>query len=269
MFADDCVLYSEVKSRNDQIALNNNLNKIYKWCNDWQMTLNENKCVCMTISRKKLPLDFNYELSGHKLNKVTTFKYLGVIFSSELKWDPHIDYIIKRANSKLWFLKRTLPGAPPSTKLLAYKTLIRPILEYASVVWDPFTQKNINKLEMIQRKALRFIFNKFGRKNSPSKLMLQTDLTSLASRRKIARLKMLYLIVNGTIRIPQDKYIAFSQRTNTRFTHPKTIIECHSRVDAFKYSFFPRTVSDWNKLPRDIVNCDCVSSFLEQLLSTV
>ena len=126
-------------------------------------------------------------------------------------------------------------------------------------------KKNVDKLEMVQRRALRFVFNKFGRNHSPSKLMCQTDLIQLQTRRKIARLKTLFQIINHSIKIPHDKYVTFATRTNTRFTHSKTIIEHRSRIDSFKYSFFPRTTSEWNKLPKHVVDCDNVSLFLSQL----
>ena len=83
-------------------------------------------------------------------------KYLGVNFQVNMKWNHHVDVSAKLANSVSSFLQRNIRDCPLRTKVLCYKTLVLPVLEYAAVVWDPFTQKNITRLEMIQRRFACF-----------------------------------------------------------------------------------------------------------------
>lgn len=87
----------------------------------------------------------------------------------------------------------------PEIKLLAYKTFILPILEYASVVWNSYTQININKLESVQRKAIGFVYNSYSWHTSPSALLRSAQLESLQLRRYWDRLKFMYLLYHDKL----------------------------------------------------------------------
>ena len=106
---------------------------------------------------------YNYSLNNDVLSTSTDskYKYLGIIISSDLKWNTHIDNILNKANQILGFIKRHLSKCDKTMKLLAYKTLVRPILEYSSSVWDPEYVYQIDKLERIQRRAARFILTRY------------------------------------------------------------------------------------------------------------
>lgn len=188
LFADDCVICHRIDNPNDQMQLNEALKHIEKWCETWQMKINPTKTVLMRITRKRSPVHFNYCLNGNFLSEVKTYKYLGVILPSDLRWNEHISYIKKKAVSKLGYLRRTLRQAPQDVKLLAYKTLVRRIMEYASIVWDPHTKENIAHLESIQRKSVRFIYNVYSWHTSASALVKKAELESLEFRRHIDRL---------------------------------------------------------------------------------
>jgi hypothetical protein len=82
-------------------------------------------------------------LHGHTLNHVTKAKYLGVTICSDLKWESYINNITKKASNTLGFLKRNLNITSVSMKEQAYKSLVRPPLEYACSVWDPYLQQDI------------------------------------------------------------------------------------------------------------------------------
>jgi hypothetical protein len=84
-------------------------------------------------------------------------KYLGVHIHKNMRWNHHIDQVAKKANNTLAFLRRNLHHCTRSTKSQYYLTLVRPIAEYASTIWDPHTKENINKIEMIQRRAARMV----------------------------------------------------------------------------------------------------------------
>ena len=81
--------------------------------------------------------------------------YLGVTIEQKLSWNEHIGNVVKKANSSAAFLRRNLQVPQAHIKANAYKTLVRPQVEYASIVWDPFTQATIVKIEMVQRRAAR------------------------------------------------------------------------------------------------------------------
>ena len=79
----------------------------------------------------------------------TSAKYLGVTITDKVNWSQHIDSIKNKANRTLGFLRRNLKISSISIKEQAYKTLVRPLVEYASPVWDPHHQTDIRKLESV------------------------------------------------------------------------------------------------------------------------
>lgn len=265
LFADDCVLYQEVNDPSDQLLLNDSLSKIQDWCTKWQMNINPKKTVAMTITLKKDPLKFRYNLGNHSLSFVSQYTYLGLVITSDLRWNDHIAYIEKKALRKLGYLRRTLAKATRETKLLAYKTYVIPLLEYASPVWDPHTQANIDKLESIQRKSVRFVFNAYRHDTSPSALLESAKLKTLQWRRYHERMKLFYLIYNDKLAIRKTNYIKPILRRETRSSHPKRIDEllCHTNI--YRYSFFPRAINEWNKLPPEALESVDLKSFLRAL----
>ena len=112
LFAEDCLVYREIKNRQDQIALQKDLNLLENWGSKWGMRFNAAKCNIMRMSRKQTPISTQYELSGQVLEEVKDAKYLGVTVSDDLEWTKRINAITTKANSKLSFLRRNLKGCP-------------------------------------------------------------------------------------------------------------------------------------------------------------
>ena len=93
----------------------------------------------MHITNKRKPVETKYTIHGETLETVESTKYLGVHMQKNLNWNTHVNAIAKKANNTCSFLYRNLRKCPKETKELAYRTLVRPIVEYASPVWDPHT----------------------------------------------------------------------------------------------------------------------------------
>ena len=86
-------------------------------------------------------------------------KLLGVIVSQDLTWNSHVDYILKKANSRLYALRQLKnAGLARDDLFQIYCSLIQPCIEYASPVWSDLTQNLINIIESVQKRALRIIF---------------------------------------------------------------------------------------------------------------
>ena len=117
-------------------------------------------------TRKKI--EFPYTLDDTLLADTPSTSYLGVELSSDLRWNKQVKKTVAKGNQTLGVLKRNLRHCPRSIKDMAYKTILRPKLEYASAVWDPFTEDNICKLEAVQRRAARFVCNSYRQTASVS-----------------------------------------------------------------------------------------------------
>lgn len=97
LFADDCLLYNEIKDSNDQVILSNSLAAISDWCDTWEMKLNEEKNVFMRITNKKHPLAYQYTINQSTVTETDSFKYLGVTINNHLTWSQHIDNVCASA----------------------------------------------------------------------------------------------------------------------------------------------------------------------------
>ena len=198
-------------------------------------------------------------LHGHTLATVSSAKYLGVTIQSNIGWEAHINNICAKGNRMLGFLRRNLKVASRHIKETAYKAIVRPILEYASGVWDPHTTKLIRKLEMIQRRAARFCLNRHHNTSSVDAMLTTLAWPTLQQRRKQARLTMLYKIRNGLVTGTYPQLVESAGRR--RRTHDRTYLRIPCRTDYRKYCFLPRTICDWNSLPHDTVHSLSLGTF--------
>ena len=83
---------------------------------------------------------------------------------------------------------------------------MRPNLEYATAVWDPYRQEQIDSIEAVQRRAARFIKRDYNRTSSVTEMLQSLDLDLLEERRKAHRLNIFYLAVNNSIALPIPNY---------------------------------------------------------------
>jgi myo-inositol-hexaphosphate 3-phosphohydrolase len=132
LFADDSIIYRDIKTQDDCLKLQQDLDSAARWEADWLVAFHPDKCTKLTVSQKKnQPIQLNYILHNHILESVTTAKYLDVTLQSNLKWNLHYDNIISNGNKSLGFLKRNLTVSNTDIKSRAYQALVRPKLEYS------------------------------------------------------------------------------------------------------------------------------------------
>ena len=105
-----------------------------EWKHKWQMQFNADKCEVLRITNKRNPTICNYRVHDQHLQTVKQAKYLGATISSDLSWNQHVDNTVsvKKATNTLNFLRRNIRDCPPRVKEQCYKSLVRPIMEYAS-----------------------------------------------------------------------------------------------------------------------------------------
>jgi len=211
------------------------------------MVFNAKKCHILNISRKRQKTQPHYQLGLEALSVVDSYPYLGVTISHDLCWHQHINNISAKATRTLNFVRHNIYSCSPDAKALAYTALVRPHLEYASAAWDPYTARDISQLDKVQRRAARFAKNNYKWTQSVSQLTLELGWQPLDQRRRNARLTLLYKSIHGSASVPSDHLRQPSR--HTRQCGTDTFIPLSSRTNAYIYSFFPRTVSEWNALP--------------------
>ena len=141
-----------------------------------------------------------------------------------------------KANKTFGFLRRNINISSTKVKEQAYKSLVRPSLEYTCSVWDPYSKEHKTQLEQVQRRAARYVTNRCHNTSSVSNMIGHLNGRSLAYRGTYAR------------------YIRSRMNyTKNRYT-PGTCTLSHTKYNPHVYnsrqqSFFPQTMRNWNSLP--------------------
>ena len=198
LFADDCLLFRQIDSLHDSNRLQEDLSALEKWESDWQMSLHPQKCTTIRVTSKKRSLNTNYQLHGHTLEVVEGGKYLGIHISSDLSWREHVRQTTAKATKSLGFLRRNLHSCPQNVRAQAYITLIRPVLEYASTVWDPNQIQLIQQIELVQRQAARFATGNYYSRDPGcvTNMLNKLQWEPLQHRRAKSKVIMLYKIIH-------------------------------------------------------------------------
>ena len=111
------------------------------------MKFNVAKCHSMSVTRHPpdKQIQFNYSLHQQRFEHVQSAKYLGITITDDLNWGQHISEISSTATKTMCFHRRSLAFAPRHTKEVAYKTLVRPQLEYAAPIWHPYHELRLDR----------------------------------------------------------------------------------------------------------------------------
>ncbi|KAK3090576.1 hypothetical protein FSP39_012808 [Pinctada imbricata] len=262
LFADDCILYRRIDSDQDPSLLQQDLDALQRWEEDWLMQFHPHKCQVLHITHRKSPVKSPYNIHGHQLEEVEAAKYLGISIHQKLTWNNHINQVTDKANNTRAFLQRNIYQCPKEIKVLCYNTLVRPIMEYGGIIWDPSTAHNINRLEMVQRRAARFVMGDYHTTSSVTTMMEQLGWRTLQERRAQAKAVMMFRIVNQLVDIPHT-YLTPARVSvrghSQRFTVP------HTRTTTYRHSFFPDSIRIWNALPQDAISCNTLESFKASL----
>ena len=264
LFADDCLLYRVIKSKADASHLQLDLDYLSQWAQSWQMKFNLNKCTVIRCTRSRSPASHDYTLQGHLLETKTQSSYLGLTFHNTLTWSFHINNIVNRASKILNFLRRNLYKCSQEVKTAAYISLVRPLMEYASIVWDPHQITYINSLERIQRRAARWTTSDYSRLSSVTAILQSLKWPTLELRRKVARLSFFHKIMYNLSPVHLPSYFCTTNKP-TRYCHPLHIIIPFTSTSAYQASFFPRTIKDWNILPESLIEINNNNLFTLEL----
>ena len=201
LFADDTSLsYSSADKHQIELILNEDLQKLSDWANKWLNIFNPPKTEVMLISNVFNDNNFELIMDGTILKIVETHKHLGVHLSSNNKWPKHIDSIIESASKQISYLRKIKYQLSKQTLNTLYCTYIRPLLEYASEVWDGRTQADANRLEQVQLNAARIV-TRLPVFSSLDSLYYETGSKTLLQRRTNKKLTLMLKIVNNETQV--------------------------------------------------------------------
>jgi hypothetical protein len=204
MFADDVLLYREIRGRGDMEAMKRDTEILERWSEKSTLRFNLKKCSHMRFAKNftYTTAPVAYEMYGTNIKFTSKETYLGLVLESNCRWDANTLKTISKANSVVGLLRRNFSRAPETSKLILYKALVRPILDYCCSICEPNTKESARKLEMAQNRACRFIKADYGWRSSTSTMRKELDLEELVVRRKRIRHKFVEKVLDDKIKVP-------------------------------------------------------------------
>ena len=150
-FADDTKLFTKTKEIGDKKKLQDDIDKLVKWSEKWQMLFNIGKCKYLHIGPGNASM--NYEMGWTILSTTVKEKDLGVTMNANMKVSEQCRIAASKGNQVLGMIRRNISYKDKSLIVPLYKAIVRPHLEYCIQAWSPYLRKYIDMLEKIQRRA--------------------------------------------------------------------------------------------------------------------
>ena len=265
LFADDTKLLEEIKSIQDAIRLQQDIDAMEKWSRDWLLRFHPDKCHVLTLGKFwNIQHAHPYSINGSVLEHVDQEKDLGVIIDSELKFEEHIYSKIKKANSIVGLINRSFDFLSPEMLRTLFIAFVRPHLEYAQAVWCPRLIKHINAIENVQRRATRLVR---GYRNHPYEERLKImNLPSLKTRREIGDMVEIYKHLNVYDKSATSQKFVLRNRPQRKHNQELQKNFADDGMRGYQTnSLYYRGIDAWNGLGAKVVNAPSVSKFKEEL----
>ena len=256
LFADDVKLYSRIECEfRSPVSLT--LQKIQQWSNSWQLRINPVKSSLLKLGRFKT--NSVYDINDVRIPEVQSVKDLGLKYDADLKFDDYISNITGRAYQRIGLIFRGFVSRNPDLLTRAFVTYVRPILEYSTCVWSPYTLKDIRKLENVQRYFTRRLFPESS--YSYNERLNILGIKSLECRRLEYDIKMYFKIIHRHTNLDPNKFFLFMDRNGVTRGHNLKIRKHLFHSNRLFNSFCNRAVDCWNSLPDNLVAAGSYGAF--------
>ena len=270
LYADDTKVWREIHSEQDHVILQQDIDYLNNWSLSNKMKFHPGKCKVLSVNSSDstlidvLPfIQFMYELGGSVLDYTSCEKDLGVDMTPNLNFSSQCDRLYSKANQKLGMIRRNCHFVNDNRRRrVLYITLVRSLFESCSIIWRPLTQILLDKLESIQKRAIKWILHEeylsYASYTVYVKKCKEADLLPLVNRFELNELVFFHKVMYGLIAVELPFYLSLYQgNSRLRRTHLDLLsvvssIIPRSSSNPLAKSFFYRTYTLWNQLPLDI-----------------
>ena len=260
IFADDTKVFRALNSPTDSPSLQTDLDKLLAWSKKWQLPFNVSKCKVIHYGPKNS--SSSYFIDGTLVQVDHSEKDLGITFDSDMKFTTHLHSIVSKANSRVGILRRNFTDMKPEVFLPIYKAIIRPLLEYGSVIWNPMLLQDKREIEMVQRRATKLVRSISHLSYSERLKFLKLD--SLCYRRRRGDMIQVYRIIKSIDNIDTSNFFTLNQDQRTR-GHSFKLAKPRANSSLRLNTFSNRVINDWNNLSDLTVNSKSVNVFKTNL----
>ena len=266
-FADDTKLGQRLSNETDRKILQDGINTLVQWATDWGMEFNVGKCKIVHTGKNNPK--HQYFMAGQPLTVSDLEKDVGFTLHASLRPHKMTEVAARTGKSVLRQLMQTFKFRDKKVFIQLYKQYVRPHLEFATPVWSPWTQGDIDLLESVQEKAVKQVVGLKSR--GYLERLKELGLTTLQDRRWRFDLIQTYKIIHGLDKVDCGTWFSlFGDITNLHMTRlrqdPLNIIPgniCHTDI---RTNFFSkRVISPWNNLPTEVKHSRNINIFKHKL----
>ncbi|MCP4458353.1 MAG: reverse transcriptase family protein, partial [Cytophagales bacterium] len=283
LYADDTKIWRTISSSADSVILDSDINALNNWASTNLMRFHPTKCKVVCVAHKNKTLSvlpffnypFSYSLGDNCLEFSEIEKDLGIHVHESLHWNLQTSSLIAKATQRFNLLRRTYHFVKNQKKKRAlYLTMVRSIFQHGSVLWSPSAVSTIDQFEAIQKRAVKWILNEQSYSYSNdyyTQKLIDLDILPMAQKFVYNDMVMLYKIINNLVPVSLPDYVIL--RINTRSSANANMLGidpelvCHPIKNIFGHSFFPRSISTWNHLPKETKESVSIGTFKANLNS--
>ena len=260
-YADDLRIFSSSSKSPShllelQSRMQRDINNIAAWAASNGMSFNVKKCFFTSFN--DIGNSRSYTIDGSNIEFKACFRDLGLTVSSPLSFNAHVDSVVAKAYRRLGLISKVFRIKSPTTTLKLYKAFVRPILDFSSVIWNPHTNRNIAKIERVQRRMCRCLPHIRSASYRSQLSIIGTH--SLEARRLRYQLIILFKMYKSLVNVNINDFFPFVQNKRTR-GHTATISAKFAKNNYRRDFFTVSVINFWNKLPQSAIDASSVAEF--------
>lgn len=227
-----------------------------------------------SLYKKRKPIGVFLNINGVLIPEVSEVKDLGIIIDKKLKFNAHIDSIVNRSAKMLGFLKRnTKEFRNPYSKTMLFNSLVRSILEYGSIIWNPSYTIHIDRIEKINKaftRHLAFVTSGVSNRCNYRQRLEHFNIVRLKYRRIMLEVIVLHKILNNNLHCKAflNKICFNIPKIHARFKSKKLFVLPSVKTNLGRHSPLYRTCDHYNNLINHLdldIFCDSLPNIKKTL----
>lgn len=251
-FADDFKIYRKIVTADDHLILQNAINLVSEWSREWDLPLSAEKTKVLHLGAGNPR--HSYHIATSAIQSVNQHRDLGFLVTRDLSFDEHCDQIAAKAAGVMHKVFKGLTIKNSAVLLQAFKTYVRPLLEYGTAVFNPYKRKNIDKIERVQNsftrklmiRSMGFLYDCIP---SAKERNLNLGLRTLSWRRKKLDLLLFHKIIHGRSGLRLNMFC--TERASTTRGGASKIVLPRARINCRSHFFLNRVVPTYTRLSRN------------------
>lgn len=248
--------------------MNEDLENINVWLNQNKLKINVSKSKWMIISQRQIVNVNRILLNNTEIDRVKSFKYLGVIIDENLKFDDHLNDIKKKISSKIYLLSRIRKKINVKVAKIIYQSSIQVHFDYCSSILFLCNKSQLRALQVLQNRALRIILKRPRRSNC-NEMLNDLNLLNVSERIDLNVLCIIYKLKNNmlpnylceNLMYVHNTYNNMTLRNANDFRLPTL------KKKANQQNIFYSGLNQFNCLPVNIKKCTTLKTFKTELIS--